>query len=256
MRVKVHGHRGARARWPENTLPAFRYAIGLGVDAVELDVLMTKDRVPVVLHDPFIDNPPRAIRAMTLAELREYDVGSTGNPRFPDQQTVPGTRVPTLDEVFSLGRGNSVWFNVEAKSFPDKPDLAPSPEPFAALILDLVRKYELASRVIVQSFDARITRAVAQLAPEIHRSALWETERDWPDVAREFGVDMLSPLHDFVTPERVAWAHAANLEVVPWTVNRPQDWALMTTAGVDAMITDDPAALLAWLQGFTEPRLR
>jgi glycerophosphoryl diester phosphodiesterase len=248
MRIKVHGHRGARARRPENTVPAFRYAIDLGVDAVELDVLVTKDDVPVVLHDPCIGEPPIAVRDMTLAELRQYDVGAPKNPRFPEQQSVPGTRVPTLDEVFALSRGNKIWFNVEAKSFPDRPELTPDPQPFTRLILDLVRQHSLASRVIVQSFDPRITRTAAMLEPAVRRSALWETEREWPEVASEFAVNMLGPRHDFVTPERVAWAHAAGFEVAPWTVNRPEDWARMVIAGVDAIITDDPAALMAWLK--------
>jgi glycerophosphoryl diester phosphodiesterase len=134
------------------------------------------------------------------------------------------------------------------KSFPDQPELTPAPEPLAELILALVSRHDLEDRVIIQSFDARITNAVAKLEPGIHRSALWETERDWPAVAHEFRVNMLSPMHDFVTPERVAWAHTAGLEVAAWTVNRPDDWARMTDAGVDAIITDDPAALMTWLQ--------
>src|ERR1019366_6787486 len=97
--------------------------------------------------------------------LRGYDVGANQNPRFPDQRPVPGTRVPTLDEIFALGRGNSVWFNVEAKIFPDRPELTPAPEPFAELILDLVRRHELANRVIVQSFDPHLTNTVAALQP-------------------------------------------------------------------------------------------
>src|ERR1700722_7996848 len=91
-RILVHGHRGARARRPENTLPAFQYAIEQGVDAIELDVLVTKDNVVVVLHDPEINaaiclgpKPGIAIRALTLAELREYDCGAKRNPLFPMQ---------------------------------------------------------------------------------------------------------------------------------------------------------------------------
>src|SRR5579864_7264506 len=79
-RILVHGHRGARARRPENTLPAFRYAIEQGVDVLELDVAVTKDNVPVVSHDPLINaticSGPKTgipIHTLTLAELREYD---------------------------------------------------------------------------------------------------------------------------------------------------------------------------------------
>src|SRR5580704_5957308 len=129
-RILVHGHRGARARRPENTLPAFRYAIEQGVDVLELDVAVTKDNVAVVSHDPLINaticSGPKtgiAIHTLTLAELRQYDCGGKQNPNFATQVPVPGTRVPTLDEVFDLGRGNAVEFNVETKIFADHPEL-------------------------------------------------------------------------------------------------------------------------------------
>src|ERR1700716_3870901 len=79
-RILVHGHRGARARRPENTLPAFQYALDQGVDVLELDVAVTKDGVAVISHDPLINaticsgpNPGVAIRSLTLAELHQYD---------------------------------------------------------------------------------------------------------------------------------------------------------------------------------------
>src|SRR5580658_7683194 len=192
-RILVHGHRGARARRPENTLPAFQYAIAQGVDFLELDVAVTKDNVAVISHDPLINaticSGPKLgipIHTLTLAELREYDCGTKKNPGFPDQEPVPGTRIPTLDEVFDLGRGNSVQFNVETKIFADKPELTPGPEPFTQMILDLVRKHGIEQRVILQSFDPRTLRVMRRLDPSIRRAALFETEREWPDVAREF----------------------------------------------------------------------
>src|SRR5260370_33091790 len=108
-RILVHGARGARAMRPENTIPAFEYAIGVGVDVLELDMAVTKDDVLVVSHDPLL-NPeicsgpggPRAIRTLTLKELRQWDCGALRNPRFPKQTPVPGTPMPTLDEVFAL----------------------------------------------------------------------------------------------------------------------------------------------------------
>src|SRR5512133_2963478 len=97
-RILVHGHRGARALRPENTLPAFEYAISAGVDALELDVAVTKDNVLVVSHDPYLPDTictgPRAkpvIRTLSLAEVRAYDCGSKRNPLYPKQVPVPGT---------------------------------------------------------------------------------------------------------------------------------------------------------------------
>src|ERR1035437_9562456 len=112
-RILVHGHRGARARMPENTIPAFDYAIRAGVDALEMDMAVTKDGVIVISHDPLLHPPvcsgPKesaVIRESTLAEVREWDCGAVRNPAFATQKTIPGTRMPTLDEVFQLaGRG-------------------------------------------------------------------------------------------------------------------------------------------------------
>src|SRR6266481_3332588 len=108
-RILVHGHRGARAMYPENTIPAFNYAIDAGVDFLEMDVAVTKDNVLVVSHDPHMNpeictgpHPGVAIHELTLRELREYDCGVLKNPHFPKQQPVPGTRVPTLDDVLNL----------------------------------------------------------------------------------------------------------------------------------------------------------
>ena len=236
-RILVHGHRGARARRPENTLPAFRYAIEQGVDFLELDVLITEDNVPVVMHDALIDGIP--VDTLTLAELKEYDCGAKQNPLFKDQIPVPGASVPTLDEVFDLSRDSTVQFNVETKIFADA---------LTRLILDLIRKHGIAQRVMLQSFDPRPLRLMQELDPSIRRGALFEVERDWPDVAREFAATYLGPLYSLVTKDQVSWAHAAGLEVIPWTVNSPDDWAKLANDGVDAMISDDPAPLIAWLR--------
>ena len=116
------------------------------------------------------------------------------------------------------------------------------------MILDLIRKHGIEKRVILQSFDPRTLRVMKTLDPAIPRAALFETNRDWPEVAREFEATLYSPEYHLVTKERVAQAHAAGLQVAPWTVDKPEDWQKMADANVDAVITDDPAALIAWLK--------
>jgi glycerophosphoryl diester phosphodiesterase len=254
-KILVHGHRGARAMRPENTLPAFEYAIAAGADVLELDLAVTKDNVLVVSHDPMLHPPictgpqPEAvIRQLTLAEVRKWDCGATRNPAFATQQPVPGTRVPTLDEVFSLAPQGTFLFNVETKIFADRPELTPSPEEFVRLLLDQVRKHRLESRVILQSFDFRTLHAMKRLAPDIQLSALYEgAPRSFTDLAKEAGAGIVSPQFQLVTRERVRAAHAAGIQVVPWTADTPQDWDRLIAAGVDAIITDDPAGLLAHL---------
>jgi len=255
-RILVHGHRGARALRPENTIPAFQYAIEIGADVLEMDVAVTKDNVLVISHDPHINkaicqgpHPGVAIRELTLAELGEYDCGALKNPRFPKQQPVPGTRIPTLDEVLSLSAGNKVQFNIETKSFPDHPELTPAPDVFAQMMLEVIRKHQLESRSIVQSFDFRTLRAMHQLAPGIRLAALWEgAKRPFVEIAQEAMAGIISPDFGLVTPEQVKASHAAGLEVIPWTADTPEAWQKLIDAGVDAIITDDPAALIAYLE--------
>jgi glycerophosphoryl diester phosphodiesterase len=254
--ILVHGHRGARARFPENTLPAFEYAIRAGVDVLELDMAVTKDNVIVVSHDPILQGPvctgPRpsaVIHELTLAEVKQWDCGAVRNPKFPDQKTVPGTRMPTLDEVFALASGSKVWFNIETKSFADKPEYTPGPREFAQLVLDRIRKHHLEKRVILQSFDFRTLHAMKELAPEIQLAALTETDqRDFTAIAKEAGAGIISPYYKLVTPEKTKAAHDAGLEVVPWTANTPEEWQRLNDAGVDAIISDDPESLIAWLK--------
>lgn len=241
-RILVHGHRGARAVLPENTIPAFEHAIEAGADVLELDLHVTKDDALVVWHDPRIDG--RAIRDMTLAEVKTIDVGSRGSRGFPKQKLLPGTRIPTLDEVLALASRGSFEFNIETKVTGDPP-----PDRFAELVLAAIRRHGLEKRVIVQSFDFRTLHAMKRLAPEIRLAALDEKGgRDFVAVAAEAGARIVAPHYRLVTPEKVRDAHAAGLQVIPWTANTPEVWGKLIAAGVDAIITDDPAALIAYLK--------
>jgi len=262
-RILVHGHRGARAVRPENSLPAFEYALEQGVDVLELDLAVTADDVLVVSHDAtmnpaFCEGPadlPAVIRKMTLAELRRWDCGAKANPAFPKQRAVPGTRVPTLQEVFDLvkRKGSRVEFNIETKISPAKPDLTPVPARFAELVLEVVKKNGLTDRVMLQSFDFRTLHAMKRLEPKMRLSALYpNSQKDAPrtlvQLAKESGAGIVSPHYLTVKPEEVEEAHRAGLQVVPWTANDPAVWDKLVAAKVDAIISDDPAALIAYLR--------
>ena len=261
-RILVHGHRGARAMRPENTLPAFEYAIQAGVDVLEMDVSVTKDDVLVVSHDPTLlpaicsgPKPSVAIRELTLQELRQYDCGSLKNAAFPKQQPVPRTRIPTLDEVLTMAAPSKVEFNIETKIFRDKPDYTPAPEEFSRLMLAAIRKHHLESRVILQSFDFRTLHSMKKLAPEIRLSALYMgPAKDFVAIAREADAQIVSPYYTLVNKRQVEAAHRAGLQVVPWTANTPKDWDALIDAKVDAIITDDPAELIAYLKSLRGSR--
>jgi glycerophosphoryl diester phosphodiesterase len=183
------GHRGAAGLAPENTLSAFTRACEVGVDAIELDVLIAADGEIVVHHDfrlkPEIARTPDgkwleywarpAIKDLSLAELKTYDVGrlkpfTAYARRYPDQQPADGERIPTLREVvLSLkNRGDEktqLW--VEIKTSPERPDMTPSPESVADAVVKLLNQENVANRVRILSFDWRALAHVQNIAPDI-----------------------------------------------------------------------------------------
>ena len=224
--MRVHGHRGTRLRLAENTIPAFEYAIAVGADGIEMDLQATRAGVVVVSHEPVLADG-KAIHELCRAEAAS---------------------LPSLDEVLELAAHGAFVFNLEIKSYPDRPELSLAPADFARLVWERIRAHGVEGRTIVQSFDFRTLIAMRALAPEIPLSALTEDDpRPYAEIAREAGgTEMVSPQLSLVTGEKVAAAHAAGLEVMAWTANRQVEWEALAAAGVDVVITDDPAGLLAW----------
>jgi glycerophosphoryl diester phosphodiesterase len=280
--IVVHGHRGARAWRPENTIPAFQFAIERSVDVLELDLAVTKDNVLVVSHNPALTLNPEhpgervckgpalplgtPIRTMTLAQVRQYDCGSVPLSTFPTQVAVPGTKVATFDEVLDLAKGSTVQFNVETKSFPNHPELTPPPADFVALVVAAIKKHNVdPARIILQSFDWRTLAEMRKQWPAIRLAALvgrpqydalmghTDPNKDFAAIARETGAEIVSPDWMMVTPEQVDAAHKAGAQVVPWTANTPDAWQKLAAANVDAIISDDPVSLLAWLRAQKPP---
>lgn len=263
----VHGHRGSRGTVPENTIPAFEAALMAEADVLEMDMGVTRDNVVVISHEPKI-TPERClgpdgkalekavpIRSLTLAELKKYDCGTLLNAKFPQQLAVPGERMPTLDEVFAMVKASGyqaapkVEFNIETKIFPSEPELTPAPAEFARLVLDVIKKHGMEKRVIVQSFDVRTLKEIKKLNPAIRTAQLTEASLlDVVPALKAAGTDIWSPNYLWITTGAVHEAQAAGIPVVPWTLNTKKDWDLALEAGVDAIITDYPAALVEYLQ--------
>jgi glycerophosphoryl diester phosphodiesterase len=120
------------------------------------------------------------------------------------------------------------------------------------MVAAAVRKQKLEKRVMVQSFDFRVLLAMKEAAPELRLSALFgfADRKDLVEASREAGgTPMVSPYYDLATPEQVKKAHAAGLRVFAWTANTAEVWDRLIAAGVDGIITDDPAALIEHLKG-------
>jgi glycerophosphoryl diester phosphodiesterase len=289
-KILVHGEMGAGGMFPGNTLPSFESAIAAGADAIEMDMQVTKDNAIVISHDPILHppyctgpKPDAVIHQLALAEIKQWDCGATLIPGFPRQKIVPGTRMPTLDEVFALAPRGKFLFNIETKIVPHRltleearamvlsvaepkpageeldrharalmlqgPEMTPTPEEFARMVLREIRKHDIESRVILESFDFRTLIAMKRLEPRIQLSALcMGPNLDFVKIGKESGAGIISPLFTFVTAEQVRAAHAAGLQVLPWVANQPADWDRLIAQGVDSILTDYPADLIAYLQ--------
>jgi glycerophosphoryl diester phosphodiesterase len=273
-KIELHGHRGARGLFPENTMVGFAGALRIGVDALELDVGVTADDVVVVTHDPrlntditrdrngaWLSGPTPAIRSLRAAELDAYDVGrirpgSAYAAEYPDQVPHDGARIPRLAEVLRIDPLAS--FTIELKSFPLQGGLTIDGAEMAEAVVEIAQACSAPGRIIVQSFDWRGPRHLRRTRPEIRLSWLTSAAtqmaaRTWwdgPDPS-DFGGSMpravaaeggpvWGPDYRDLTEDSLAEAHALGLKVVPWTVNRPRDMHRLIRWGVDGLITDRP----------------
>ena len=230
------GHRGAMARAPENTLGAFRAALDDGGDGVELDVQLTADAVPIVLHDDTLDRTTSLtgypIR-FEASELDDCDAASW----FPGW-TSP-EKVPRLDEVFrAMPKGSVV--NVELKG--------PTPRTLGLerRTLDVIRAHPDV-HVIVSSFHPAQLLAVRTLAPEIPIGLLFAGDNLMPLrtawAAPVLMPDALHPHSALVDATFVAGAHQAGMRVHVWGVSGEADAERLLSLGVDALIVDDVSAI-------------
>lgn len=182
MAIDIQGHRGARGHLPENTLPAFRLGLEMGVDTLELDVGVTRDGVVVVHHDrrlnpdvarldgEWVKPPAPTVFSLDFSQLEKYDVGrlrpgSEYAARFPHQKAVDGARIPQLKDIFSLSE--KVRLNIETKISPAHPAETLASEPFARALLAEIRKAGAGKRTTVQSFDFRTLKVIEREAPHI-----------------------------------------------------------------------------------------
>ena len=272
------GHRGARGLMPENTIEGFEFTLDLGVTAIEFDVLLSKDNVPVITHDYQLsssltrdyngkwigENNPR-ISDLTLAQLKQFDVGgldsrSIYGENYPEQEFLSEIRIPKLSELLDLAclpKGQNLYLLVEIKS-----DGSLNVTKIVSQILDEIRERKLSDRTVLHSFDWELLKECHRLAPEIPRSFLSQLPENndvssdpsssdrTPDfssfktsipkaIANQEG-QMWCPYFKDVTSELVQEAHSLDLLVCTWTVNEIEDMENMIDAGVDGIITDYP----------------
>lgn len=213
-------HRGAFAYAPENTMAAFRLALEMHADMIELDVCKTKDNKIVVIHDETIDRTSDGsgyVREMTLEQLKKFDFGE-------------GERIPTLEEVLDFAQKNNIIVNIELKAYK-----------IAKLVVELVEKYNMVNKVIISSFLHPELLEVKNINPNIQTGLLFTARPiNVVRLAKEARAEWLHPEYHFVDEIMVREAHKEGIGINVWTVDDEDDMKKMIELNVDGVITDIP----------------
>jgi len=238
----IFAHRGASAWAPENTLAAFRLAVGHGAPAIELDVKLTADRQVVVLHDQTVDRTTNGhgdLRQFNLADLRNLDAGSFFSAQYQ------GERIPTLAEVFEAV-GEQVYINIELTNYASTGDTLPD------LVAGLVSKYEMQERFLFSSFHpfnlARIRRLLPKTPAGLLASGGKPGRLARGLVGRWVTPAIIHPYFQDVDERFMRRQKQLHRRVHVWTVNDPQEMLRLASLGVDGIFSDDPRLALQILK--------
>ncbi|GAA4502319.1 glycerophosphodiester phosphodiesterase family protein [Hymenobacter ginsengisoli] len=257
---------------PENTLPAFLHALALGVDVLEMDVVISADQQVVVSHEPWLSaqlgrDPSGALidplheqahnlYQLPYAAIRQSVVGEWPHPGFPTQHPSPTYR-PLLREVLRAAeaaciqlRRPLVGYSIELKSTSAGDTLFhPRPAQFVELVLAEIQNAAVQARTTLLSFDVRILQAARQLAPLQRLCLLNESELSAPVLIEQLGFvpQVYGPDFHLLSSALVQSLRATypSLELVPWTVNEPHDLEEVMTWEITGITTDFPNRLLA-----------
>ena len=262
----IEAHRGGRGLMPENTIPAFLKAVKMGVNTLEMDVVMTKDSLLVLSHDPYInaeicskpdgtpvteaDEKKLTIFNMTYAEVKKYDCGSRGNSRFPEQIKM-SLHKPLLSEVIDAVekyiKDNNlppVHYNIETKSTVKGDNVMnPEPEAFVKLLYNVIKSKGVLDKCILQSFDMRTLEEMHKIDATVPTALLVEKATDDLETNLKnlhFNPTIYSPNYLLVTKKMIDKCHALGIKVLPWTVNDISKMVALKNDGVDGIISDYP----------------
>jgi len=244
----VVGHRGAMGHAPENTMPSFEQALSLGGDMLEFDVRLSKDGVPVVVHDANLDrtsNRSLNVTDLNAKDLLELDAGSWFDLRFA------GERIPKLSSVLTWAqskktkaKGKLAYF-VELKVDGDEKRR----EQLIRTVLKELKTHKVLNRTVLVSFDEPTLMMCHKISPTTPTGFLYsDLLYDALDRAKRLKTTHLLPRKDRVTGDLVEEAHQAGLAVVAWTADRLDEFRKLVIWQVDAIATNYPDRLIEFYQ--------
>lgn len=250
---KVISHRGANKVAPQNTLPAFKKSIEIGVDGFETDIHLTSDGVPVICHNYTIDETSDGkgnVKDQTLEQLRTYDFGSYFHEKFK------GTTLPTLEEFLTLCE----TADIEIMNIEIKPPLDGKME-IVEKTINAVKAHGLFKKLLISSFDPNVLIECKRLDPECKTGFLYAPNKSffytkmlfgYVEFAKEIKADYLHPHYLSVNKRYVKRLHENGIGINVWTVNKPETVSKLLRLGVDGIITDVPQMVNALVKRFGE----
>jgi len=231
-KTKIIAHRGASAYAPENTIAAFRKALEMNADGIELDVHLSKDNHIVVIHDSKVNrtsNGDGAVAGMTLKELKQLDFGGWFSEEYSQE------KIPTLEEVLDLLKDWNGLLNIEMKVMPKLN------EGLEKRLLDMVKSWDIMDKIIISSFNHYSLATIKKLEPDIKIGLLYTAGLYEPwNYAASLKADAIHPYYLAIMPEIVRDCHAHGIQVNPYTVDEPAHIAYMLSSKVDGIITNVP----------------
>jgi glycerophosphoryl diester phosphodiesterase len=268
-KLSIQGHRGARGYLPENTIQGFLEAIRMGVNGIEMDVVISKDKQVVVSHEPWMNDlfcrKPDGLPVeknssasynlyqMTFAEIASFDCGLKGNPSFPDQKKLRASK-PLLRDVITAVEGlleredrDGITYNIEIKSEPDLyGSFQPEPGEFADLVMNEIGRHTIKGDFYISSFDPGILRSVKKKYPGVKIGLLVENNLSLDENITNLGFkpDIFSPYFDQVNAALLTELRNRQIALNTWTVNETDDMKKLVALGVDGIISDYPDRLV------------
>ncbi len=261
------GHRGCRGLMPENTIPAMRKALDLGVTTLEMDISFSKDKQALLSHEPFFNHDITTrpdgsfitadeeksynLYKMDYDAILKYDVGMKPHPVFIEQEKMKAIK-PLLSEVFDMVKDYMMtrkrpfpYYNIETKTTPATDNLYhPAPAEFVELLMKVIKEKQVEEYVIIQSFDPRTLKYLHIHYPQIKTALLVEANNrsSFRKQIKDLGFTptIYSPNFLLVTDVLIKNCHDQNIKIIPWSVNDKKKIEEIKKMGVDGIITDYP----------------
>ena len=266
--IEIHGHRGCRGYWPENSIHGMIEAVKMGVDVLEMDVVISEDLQVVLSHEPFFHHEicldPNGNRIyestqeaynmyeFTYAQIRNTRCGTFPHPRFPLQKQMEYYK-PTLTQVidtvekFAQKRHTSILYSIEIKARDEWEGIFhPDHKAFSDLVAGIIYRHGIADKAVIQSFHVPTLQYLHHAHPTLKLALLVDENENMTEKYSQLGFTphTLSPHYSLVTIPWIKFCESRGVKLIPWTVNDSRIAKQLIQSGIHGIITDYPDSIL------------